>query len=368
MIDATSRIVVVVVRAVRRASLLPMLFILLAPATGCSVGPDTVARDRFNYGEALATSQREEILQNLVRLRYVESPIFLNISTVVNQYSIEGSIDAGFGWAFGSSGSGTTNTIGGEGRYYDRPTITYAPMSGDQFVEAYLRPILPQSLMTLVQSGYQIDFLFPLMLQSINGHGNANHMARQDRFASPKFTRIVELMNSLQLSGTLRVRAFPSTPSVPTARVYLEWVTPTDPAGVAEVQELVELLGLPPDLQRAEVVFGEPVEGKIALITRSAMAILLDVASYIDIPPEDVERGLVRRGMPSDQRRRAPMRIHSGEDEPTGAYVAIQHRDTWFWIAEDDVDSKICFLALVILSNISQQSTGGGPVLTIPAG
>ena len=355
-------------RVVGRASLLTTLLMVLAAGPGCSVGPDTVARDRFNYGEALATSQREEILQNLVRLRYVESPIFLNISTVVNQYSIEGSIDAGFGWAFGGSGAGTSNTIGGEGRYYDRPTITYAPMSGDQFVEAYLRPILPQSLLTLVQSGYQIDFLFPLMLQSINGHGNANHMAREDRFASPKFTRIVELMNSLQLGGTLRVRAFPSTPAAPADRVYLEWVQPTDPAEVKKVDELVSLLGLPPNLQRAEVVFGEPVEGKIALITRSAMAILLDVASYIDIPAEDVERGLVRRGMPSDERRRAPMRIHSGDDEPSDAYVAIQHRDTWFWVAEDDVDSKVCFLALVILSNISQQNKAGGPVLTIPAG
>ncbi len=355
-------------RLVRKATWSTVVAGSLVAGSGCSVGPDTVSRDRFNYGEALAVSQREEILQNLVRIRYVESPIFLTISTVVNQYSIEGSIDAGFGWAFGGTGPGTTNTIGGESRYYDRPTITYAPMNGDQFVEAYLRPILPQSLMSLVQSGYQIDFLFPLMLQSINGHGNANHMARQDRFASPSFTRIVELMNELQLGGTLRVRSFPSTPDAPAARVYLEWTKPTDSDEAKKVIELVELLGLPPDAKRAEVVFGEPVEGKIALLTRSTMSILMDVASYIEIPPEDVEQGLVRRGMPSDEGRRSLMRVRSGKHKPRDAYVAIQHRGTWFWIAQNDVDSKVCFLSLVILANISQQNNRSGPILTIPAG
>lgn len=339
---------------------------MFAPA--CSIGPETVMRDRFNYGEALARSQREEILQNLVRLRYLESPIFLTISTVVNQYSLEGNVDAGFGWVFGA-GAATTSSMGGGGKYYDRPTITYAPMSGEQFVDSYLKPIPQQSLLTLVQSGYQIDFLFPLMLRSINGHVNANHMARKDRFADPEFTRIVELMTTLQLAGDLRVRAIPSDPQAETPRCFLEWSTPDDPSQRDALDELMGLLGIKEKAGRAEVVFGEPVEGKIALITRSAMAILVDVSSYVDVPADDVARGVVRRGMPSDAATRAPLFVHSSLREPEDPYVAVKHRGMWFWIDETDVESKACFFALVILSNIAERtSDSDGPVLTIPAG
>ena len=61
--------------------------------------------------------------------------------------------------------------------------------------------------------------------------------------------------------------------------------------------------------------------------------------------------------------------IHSQEDRPQKAYVAVQHRGWWFYIADDDQSSKATFSLLNILFSL-QQATGKGksPVLTLPIG
>ena len=48
--------------------------------TGCaSVGPKTITRDHFNYDAAIARTAKQELLSNIVGLRYSESPVFLTV-------------------------------------------------------------------------------------------------------------------------------------------------------------------------------------------------------------------------------------------------------------------------------------------------
>src|SRR6266536_6340753 len=94
-----------------------VVLLLLAGLTGCaSIGPATVARDRFDYIAAISDSGKSQMLLNLVKLRYGDAPVFLDMSSVINQYTVEGS----FGFIGSSSSSGA-----GQARYTDRPTITY---------------------------------------------------------------------------------------------------------------------------------------------------------------------------------------------------------------------------------------------------
>ena len=338
--------------------------------SACSVGPATIERDRFDYGDSLARSQREELLHNIIRLRYLESPVFMSIGSVVNQYSAEGELNAGFGWIFGGSDASANTSFGGTSRFYDRPTITYTPMNGDEFIEAYLRPISPQSLLTLVQSGYKIDFLFPLMLRAINNFENAKYAYGNDHPASQDFNRVVELMSRLQKSSRFRVRTEMDGPkSDSRQRFYFEWQDAVDPEGRRWIRELAGLLGLPPDSDRAEVVFGRSADGKITIIPRSTMTVLIDVSYYADVPDRDIDEGRVRPGRPADPAQPPPIRIRCSTDVPADAYVKIRHRDMWFWIDDCDIASKECFLTLVLLSNIADQvRSGGRPVLTLPAG
>ena len=80
-----------------RISLILLSLSLLA---ACSVGPKSIPRDQFDYGMAIASAGREQILKNIVGLRYVEAPVFIDVASVINQYSLEGEVSAGVG--FGS--------------------------------------------------------------------------------------------------------------------------------------------------------------------------------------------------------------------------------------------------------------------------
>ena len=46
-----------------------------------SLGPGNLQRDRLDYNDAVSESGKEMLLKNIVRLRYADSPLFLNVSS-----------------------------------------------------------------------------------------------------------------------------------------------------------------------------------------------------------------------------------------------------------------------------------------------
>src|SRR5665647_149820 len=56
--------------------------------TGCaSIGPPTIARDRFDYDHAITMSWKRMMLLNLVKLRYGDTPMFLDVASIINSYT-----------------------------------------------------------------------------------------------------------------------------------------------------------------------------------------------------------------------------------------------------------------------------------------
>jgi hypothetical protein len=55
--------------------------------TGCAlrVGPKRLTHERFDYSAAIATSWKEQMLTNLVKVRYADPPVFLDIAQVVTR-------------------------------------------------------------------------------------------------------------------------------------------------------------------------------------------------------------------------------------------------------------------------------------------
>ncbi|MEN8781141.1 MAG: hypothetical protein ABF292_08505 [Desulfobacterales bacterium] len=70
--------------------------IVLVLLVSCShIGPKTVTRDRFDYNTAIADSWKEQTLLNIVKLRYADMPLFVEVASVVSGYTLEGSVDLG---------------------------------------------------------------------------------------------------------------------------------------------------------------------------------------------------------------------------------------------------------------------------------
>ena len=81
-----------------------ILAISLALSAGCSqIGPKTVPRDRFDYNEAISRSWKEQTLLNIVKLRYADMPLFVEVASVVSGYTTGSGSTTGISNPSGSS-------------------------------------------------------------------------------------------------------------------------------------------------------------------------------------------------------------------------------------------------------------------------
>ena len=72
-----------------------IVYILMLTVADCSsIGPGTVTRDRLHYSCALSDSWKEQLLVNIVKTRYEDSPAFLELSSVVSGYTLETGLGA----------------------------------------------------------------------------------------------------------------------------------------------------------------------------------------------------------------------------------------------------------------------------------
>lgn len=115
--------------------------------TGCShLGPGTVATDRFDYSSAIADSWKQQTLLNIVKLRYMDLPVFVDVASIVSGYSMETAVTAGKTWPETSALGGSVASLGGSARFTDRPTITYVPLTGEKFMRGLITPIDPKHI------------------------------------------------------------------------------------------------------------------------------------------------------------------------------------------------------------------------------
>lgn len=77
-----------------RISLTPLGLLMLALTRCASVGPTVLPRDRFDYSSALSESWKSQTLLNIVKLRTMDSPIFVDVAQTVSGYQPQTSMSA----------------------------------------------------------------------------------------------------------------------------------------------------------------------------------------------------------------------------------------------------------------------------------
>lgn len=204
------------------------LCLLLLAGAGCkSIGPKTVQRDRMHYSTAVADSWKEQLLLNIVKTRYGDAPAFMEVVSVVSGYSVETALGVGGQFSPESLRGDTFATAGASSKFTDRPTISYAPMTGEKFARSLMAPVPLDALLFVMQGGVPADFMLGLTLQAFEGHHNADTLGGEFRPADPQFLKQVQLVGALQRAKAIETEVLKQGDQV---EVWLRFHQPAWPS------------------------------------------------------------------------------------------------------------------------------------------
>jgi hypothetical protein len=342
--------------------------LLLSACAG--YGPTTVSRDRYDYTAAISESWKHQMLFNMVKIRYGDAPVFMDVSSVISQYQVAGQINLAA--TVNSNPWSNSEVLGAMGQYVDRPTITFSPILGDKFARSLMAPIPPPAILNLMQAGYPVDLVFRMLVQEINGIRNRFGGEARARSADPEFYLLLEKMRKIQSDGAVGMRVHRKDKEEATLLVFRG---KRDPAMEALSMEVRKLLGVNPQASEINVVYGTVPRNdrEIALQTRSLLEVLVDLSADIEVPAAHVaeQRVAPTHVEQMDTRGTIPplIRIRSTPDKPGDAFVSIPYRNTYFWIDDRDMRSKKIFSFLMfVFTLVETGEKGAAPIVTIPTG
>lgn len=353
----------------RRGALVALLVFGVVVLSACtSIGPQRVEHDNTAYNDALGEAWKRQMLLNMVKLRYGDAPVFLNVASLINQYSLEGQISVN------SPGWDRPNNVGppiagAAGRWADRPTITYTPVSGEHFTRSLLTPIQPMSLLSMVQSGWPVEFVFGVAVRSINGiaNGTRAHLLQQE--PDPKFGELLHSLTEIQRSSAIDIRI----DRRPDGEVAVLVIKKGDLGPVAEARRRVrEILDVGAEVTEFRLEYGAIADrpDAVAMLTRSLLEIIGEFSFGVEVPQQHLEQGRCRPAPQFEGPWQPPtMKIHSGGNRPNDAFVAVRYRDLWFWIDDTDYPSKRRFSFLLLLTSLAETGASpAAPLITVGTG
>jgi hypothetical protein len=358
---------------VRKGALMLLPALALTIVAGChGIGPGTVARDRFDYSSSISESWKRQTLLNIVKMRYLDPPIFVDVGQIVAGYSFETGISAGGQISSERAIQGNSLVLGGSAKFTDRPTITYTPLTGNKFIKGLMTPLLPESVFFTIQSGWPADAVLFAAVAAINGLKNQETSFGAVTPPDPDFLRALALLRKIQLSGAVALRVVQDTQKRETSVLTFRGKD-VPPATLDDIHELRRLLRLDPDAGEFKLVFGASAtnDKEVAVLTRSLLHLMQTLASQIEVPAEDLAQTRAVPGWEGAVDKPGATRlinIRSSSSKPADSFVTIDYRGHWFWIDDKDLKSKRVFAFMMMLFTLADTGEKENlPLITIPA-
>lgn len=317
----------------------------------------------------------EQFIQNIVRLHYRDPVFFLDVASVTASLQMNyngGLVTSEIGLGVNAGADLLKYSLGGA--YTSTPTISYVPLQGENFVKSTLSPIPLEAVFALAGSGWSARRVFSLCVERINGLENAVSASGPTPKLAPghssDFSRLLQLIDEVAGNQILTPRIDPQTKEP-------ELEIRSSPEFREQIREIKDLLGLDQNIQLYHVN-GETLKFRpdtISIRTRSLTSIFFYLSHHVDTPQEHKAAGLVtvtrnKNGSEFDWGSTLAgslFHIQQSKNRPDGAFLAIPYRDHWFFLADNDLESKSSFMLLMQLFRLQAGSTKStGPVLTIP--
>ncbi|MDR1255195.1 MAG: hypothetical protein LBJ78_04215 [Puniceicoccales bacterium] len=353
--------------------------LLLSGCQTTKVGPRALKSSHSAYNQALITTLDEQLLTNIVRLRYRDNPVFLEANTITQSNKASGSLGLEFSKTFlGRPSNGAYNGTGGikpSMGCEDGSQIVLKPLTGNEFIKKLMTPIQNPILISMIQSGWRADRVFNLCVERINNLYNAPTASGPTPTYAPeyaKFYRFTELLRTFQRNNLIN---FGEQPDVNFADLMLRVVE--NPLFAKEIKEFKTLANLNPNLNefKFKSSFLEMSPKKLTIRARSLLGIFFFLSQGVEVPKEDETQGLVTVTQNLDgskfdwntlSTRFLTIHCSTSKIKPNNAYVACHYRNRWFFIADNDLESKTSFMLLnQIFTLQSSKYKASDPILVL---
>lgn len=399
----------------------------IALLAGCMSGPRALQETRLHYNEVIKATSEQQLLLNIVRLRYTDTPSSLTVANVAAQFELVRQFQ--LNPFFAASGAepnrsyaavlpqaGVTSA--------DRPTFSLVPIDDAEFTRKLFTPLTLDGVLYLAKTTWPIGTVFRLYLENLNWVPNAQLASGPTPPTAPPFANFVRGVLALQELQTRGQAVFsteerfeaaggPIPASGVNAASVIEaakngyelrpaedgntWmlgkkirqpVLYLDPAALnsPEAREFTDAFGLRRGLAKYDITVDtlEPFARTdlpggntiIDLETRSLLQAMYFISHGVSIPPEHQASGIARTTITASgdafdwhQVTKGLFRAHwsKGDAPPATAHVAAFYHGYWFYIDAADHDTKATFSLLMELSRLDLQSkTGDRPLLTLP--
>ena len=360
------------------------IFLLSLGVSSCHI-PSRVTMagsgGRSSYNEAIQKTNNEQMLLNLVRLRYFDIPYFLDVGSVTSQFTVRTSANASV--KIPGFDEGNPVGIGGDISWQNQPTIQYSPLEGHAFAAQLLRPLDLRIIQQMIYSGWDIDRVFRVVIQSFNGLVNAPEASGPTPVYNPHqgdFYEATALLRDLQKQGKLQVgvRIDASTETHCNKETHcLQFAFPVENPLSKKLVEILPDVKTMKDSYVLQMKLGFNLNGNIGIMPRSILSCMYYLSEGVVVPYEDLQKGYVEQTVDADggifdwkELLGGLMSIKSSPTYPKDSYVCIKYKGNWFYIANNDLTSKKTFVLLLQLYNLQagEASKVAAPILTIPLG
>lgn len=417
-------------KSVSRVKSVALGLFILSLLQGCtSIGPKLYEGSFTDYNDAIRRTSDGQMLTNLVRLRYFDTPVFLQVSSLNASFNIGANAGASAGI---SSGSPTNYGLNVGGSASESPTISFSLPDSAKYYGRLLSPLSAKQVTSLILGGFDTETVFLTAVRGINGLRNISAEYKntpQENASFSDFKETLSLIEKLRGQGLLDMElggkqtdySSPITidDSTPLSKVLLSAATMYANVNnfemvkydndVWQAHQYYKLLAMrfapaskdSPDAQRlkqllnledrynfsieeAELVNAEKSRGimgkppgaldpsvtwaEIGIRGRSMMEIMQVASKKVQIPAADATRGVAFMDANLFQERDGGLVIRSSEKEPEHS-LRIRYRDHWFYIEDSDLESKEEFALLnALFAVVGGTVPGATPVMTIPVG
>jgi hypothetical protein len=385
-----------------RAAILSLCgFLLTGALPGCAFGPRVLEKTHGRYQESVRQVDEEQLLRNLVHIRYSELPLELDVASIAAQYELNGAAEARpFFIAPNPSNSNVIFktftsilpdlSISGA----NRPTMTLVPADTGETVRRFLTPIPTETLAFLSESSWPVAVIMRLWVERLNGVPNAvtaSGPARGVISDFERFLRLTELVQyeqdhelvslrteerEVEVGGPVPAGSVTAASVVDAAKAGMEYRPRDDgqtwklirkekklmlrvnpPAiGSPELDEGIRLLNLTPGRLTYDVVvapgnvpdpllYPHPPSDQLRITPRSTAQVYFYLSNGVEVPDEHVACGIVRpttdaEGKPLDSREltRGLFEVHACKGHKPPATAYLAIKNRGYWYYIDDRD------------------------------